>query len=198
MGSLSTAAITLALVGVAIWAGRIAVSALRQTTLDSISQTRPYVYAHLVPSIAGIGSWDLTIKNSGQFSAKEMSMSCSEWPDYDDLFTQRFRVMFNSEQTIPSGVSIRTLWRAVAFSDHTVTVGSPMMGMHESCSISAKYRGDHPKDLYSDTYSFSNETRGRTPMPAGGTEPSSSLNPGEKSLHKMLSRVAQSIGELGQ
>lgn len=197
-GTWVTALATIALVIAAIWAGRIAVDTLRQMKADSAAQTRPYLYVHLVPSIGGVAAWDLVIKNSGRSSARAVTLGTNNWPDRQDRMLDALKVMFKTEQTLPPGVSIRCLWRAETPEGTTDSSGKPIVGMPKTCSVDVHYRGDDDGVWYSDTFNFSSETIGMTPAPAAGPNPSPSLSPGEKSMHKMLSRIAQSIGELSR
>jgi hypothetical protein len=55
---------------------------------------------------------------------------------------------------------------------------------------------DSSQPHYEDSYTVSTETMGLTPVASSGPEPGPRLTPGEQSLHKMLGRIVQSIGEL--
>lgn len=197
IGSLATAVATIALVIAAIWAGSIAVSTLRQMKADSIAQTRPYVYVHLVPSIGGVAAWDLVVKNSGRSSARQLTLTTNDWPNRNDDVLGPLKVMFGAEQIVPPNVSIRSLWRTDTPDGTTTTKGKPVMGMPRTSSVTVRYHGDTDA-WYSDTYAFSSETIGLTPVPASGPEPHEDMTPVERNFQIMLSRIAQNIGELGR
>lgn len=87
--SLGTAIFTLGLVVVAVIAWRTARKTLEASTrasqaaeaaneqarLDSIEQTRPYIYVELVPSLAGIGQFDVRITNVGRSTARSLTLA---------------------------------------------------------------------------------------------------------------------------
>ena len=54
-------------------------TANEQAKLDSIEQTRPYVYVEVVPGLAGSRSWDVRIRNSGRSAARNLRLEYDSW-----------------------------------------------------------------------------------------------------------------------
>ena len=76
-----TAGLTFGVLVAALWAASAARDTLAQMRADSAAQTqdsaranRPYVHARMVPSIAGLDTWDLVIENSGRTAAYELTL----------------------------------------------------------------------------------------------------------------------------
>lgn len=204
-GSLATALLTLGLLIGAYAAWRTAKASLNQARdaqlqikLDSIEQTRPYVFAQIVPGLGGPGAWDLLIRNSGRSAAVDLTIQTEDWPEADDKIVTELRKMFLTKQTIPPEVSLRSFWRIDAVSGSARSDGGPAVdGMPKTAALTLRYASqDRSSPHYSDTYLISIETIGLTPAASTGPNPSAHLTPGEASLHKMLGRIVQSIGEL--
>lgn len=204
-GSILTALLTLGLLLGAYAAWRTAKASLDQARdaqlqikLDSIEQTRPYVFAHIVPGIGGGGSWDLKLRNSGRSAATDLTVDTEDWPGADDLIVKKLREMFQAAQTLPPGVSIRSFWRIEPTRGSVRTDGGPEVdGMPKTARLTMRYSSPDPSNpRYEDTYVVSTDTIGLTPVASTGPNPSSKLSPGEASLHKMLGQIVQSLGEL--
>jgi len=88
----ATAVLTLAILVMAVFAWRTAKATLKaseeashaaavsakaaqeaneQARLDSIAQTRPYVFVEVKPGLAAVGTWDLRVTNNGQSPARD-------------------------------------------------------------------------------------------------------------------------------
>lgn len=105
--SFATAVFTLGLLVAAVWAGFTAVSAMRaskaasnaaaeaneQMKLDSIAQTRPYVYADIVPSLAGRRHFDLRITNVGKTAARNLHIQFDNWPEKIDDVAEHVKIL---------------------------------------------------------------------------------------------------------
>ncbi|MDQ1060461.1 hypothetical protein QFZ23_004362 [Arthrobacter globiformis] len=204
-GSIGTAALTLGLLVGAIAAWHTAKESLKQARaaqlqikLDSIEQTRPFVFARIVPGIGGVSTWDLVVSNSGKSSAEDLIIDTDDWPENDDLIVTALKRMFSTKQTLPPGVSLRSFWRIDPTPGSRRSDGGPDVdGMPRTATLKLTYTSQDPtKPLYNDTYVISNENIGLTPVASKGPDPSSRLSDGEASLHKMLGRIVQSIGEL--
>lgn len=204
-GSIFTALLTLGLLVGAYAAWRTAKESLDQAReaqlqikLDSIEQTRPYVFAQIVPGLGGPSAWDLLIRNSGRSAATGLTISTDDWPETDDLIVKQLRKMFATNQTIPPGVSLRSFWRIDPAPGSTRADGGPEVdGMPKTATLTMRYTSQDPAHPhYEDTYVISTETIGLTPAASTGPHPSTKLTPAEASLHKMLGRIVQSISEL--
>ena len=77
----------------ASYAARASAEAARlaneQAKQDSIAQTRPYVDAEIVPGLAGIGAWDLKVRNTGKSPARGLLLDLDEWPQDSDHIAER-------------------------------------------------------------------------------------------------------------
>ena len=206
--SLATAIFTFGLLVAAVWAGCTAVSAMRaskaasaaaaeaneQTKLDSIAQTRPYVYAEIVPSLAGTGHYDLRIMNAGKTAARNLHIQFDNWPEKIDDVAEQVKVLFETERTLPPGCSIRTYWRLQGnFSDGTTEVGMPKEG-----TIELFYASDDPSaPEYQEQYEIMILRSGLAPVSEGGPEPDGLSNK-ERKFYLLGQAIARSIGNLSR
>lgn len=122
--ALVTAAATVALVVavVAWWTARATLAASRraseaaeaaneQARLDSIAQTRPYVYVEVVPGLAGMDTYDVRVFNSGRSAARGLTLDYDSWPAQPDSIVQALEKMFHTPRILPPGCSLRAVWR---------------------------------------------------------------------------------------
>lgn len=200
IAALITAGATVGLVVGAFLAWHIARTTLKQMRDDSARQTRPYVYAVLVPGLWGAGTWDLDLRNTGQSAARRLTADFTGWPSKDDLITDGLRSLFGEEQTLPPGVSVRTMWRTTTDPGGTAVgpLSDAVNGIPNAATITFKYCGEDPNEPeYQDTYTLDPDIIAPiTPMASQGPEPSSKLTEGERSRHRMLQRVVAGLGEL--
>lgn len=201
-GSWVTALATVGLVIAAIWTAWVAIGTLRQMRRDSEAQTRPYVYAQVVPSLAGIGSWDLIVKNVGRSAARNLTAELSIWPQDDDIVTQPLRTMFSTPQTLPPGAQLRAYWLMEP------PAGSKMIdpqsgkevsytGVKDPVTVTFSYRGDGPSAAgYQDEFDLDTARIGLTPVASSGPEPKESLEPKDKEIYKILGYIVSQLGEL--
>lgn len=66
-------------------------AANEQLRRDSAEQTRPYVFAEVLPGLAGSPTWDIRISNSGKSSARELTLKPTCWPDRHDMAIRSLR-----------------------------------------------------------------------------------------------------------
>lgn len=206
--SLATAIFTLGLLVAAVWAGLTAVSAMRaskaasdaaaeaneQMKLDSIAQTRPYVYAEIVPSLAGAGHFDLRIMNVGKTAARNLYVQFDNWPKEIDDVAQQVKILFETERTLPPGCSIRTYWRLEGnFSDGTTEAGMPKEG-----KIELFYGSDDPAaPQYQEQYEILMFRSGIFPVAEDGPEPNN-LHGTDRTFYLLGQAIARSIGNLSR
>jgi hypothetical protein len=211
----ATAVLTLALVGVALWAGITAIHTLRtsqraseaaivaaeaarsaneQARVDSIEQTRPYVYAEIAPSLAGANHFDLKIRNSGKSAARNLTLDYSDWPAPLDDVACSIRTLFDTPRTLPPDCSIRVLWRLQGnFSDGTTEAGMPKSGI-----INLKYTSDDSsKPQYSEHYDVQISTSGLWPVPEAGPRPDG-MSGDAKKFYVLGQALLRRVGELGR
>lgn len=206
--SFATAIFTLGLLVAAVWAGCTAVSAMRaskaaseaaaeaneQMKLDSIAQARPYVYAEIVPSLAGRRHFDLRITNVGKTAARNLCMKFDNWPDEIDDVAEKIKILFETKRTLPPGASIRTYWRLEGnFSDGTTEAGMPDEGV-----IELFYDSDDPAaPQYQEQYEILIFSSGLFPVSEDGPEPNN-LHGKERTFYLLGQAIARSIGNLSR
>lgn len=199
----ATAFLTLGLLVAAVLAARAAISTLRQMKKDSIAQSRPYVYAQLVPGLGGVGTWDLIIKNAGQSAARNVTATVSEWPEQKDFIIDALSTMFSTPQTLPPGTHLRTFWYMRAqeggyLEDPETGDKFNSHGLPDRTKVFLSYEDeDKPARIYRDEYDLSTETIGMTPISTKGpNEPRSMEDPDAKAIYKILGYVVRQLGEL--
>lgn len=201
--SWATAALTLGLLIAAALAARAAIKTLRQMERDSIAQSRPYVYAQVVPGLAGPRTWDLIVKNAGQSAARNLTAKLSSWPKDDDFITEPLRTMFTTPQTLPPGTQVRTFWHMKAqqggqLTDPKTGARSSSHGFGDQVRITLSYQDDNqPTRTYLDEYDLNMSAVGLTPLSTSGPDlPSSVDDPNSAALYKILGTLVRQVGEL--
>lgn len=203
--TLATAIISLGLLVGALLAWRVARATLDQSKRtheqmekDSIEQTRPYVYAHLVPGLAGMTTWDLVITNTGKSTARNLTIMCDTWPDIDDELSKSLRKMFETPQSLPPGVSLRTMWKLSLDEGQRWSDGTDdPAGIAAGAGLHLSYTSDDPsKPSYTDHYRLDDSVIGMTPVPSTGPRVNATFTPAETQLHNILREAAIHIGEL--
>lgn len=191
-----TAIATVGLVIGAVIAWRTAKQTLMQMRHDSIAQTRPYLYATLVPSLSGGARYDLLIENTGASTARNVKATCPEFPSAPDDIAEKIKRFLDAEHTIPPGVRLRNYWRLDLESGHTWSDGTmDPAGMPERTSVILNYE-DQEGRKYDDTYDLDVVSLLFAPMPAKGPKVKDNLSPEQKDMHKMLGIIAAALGEL--
>lgn len=197
----ATALLTLFLLLIAIWAGWTAVKTMKvsreaneQTKRDSVEQTRPYVYAEIIPSLAGIGTYDLRISNSGESSARDLKLSFSNWPEEMDDVAEKIKALFDQPRTLPPGCSIRSFWRLTGnFDDGTTETGMPDHGV-----IGVSYTSDDPSEpSYTDQFDFDIEQSGVWPVADAGPDPVH-LKGDSRTFYMLGQAISRNIGEISR
>lgn len=196
IGSVATALATLALVIAAVWAGRIAVNTLRQMKSDSIAQTRPYVTAAIMPSIAGIGKYDLVIENTGNSTARNLKIGCHPLDESHDQFTAALSDLFAMSHTLHPSRGHRVFWRLELREGHTWGDGSnEPAGMPQDAELTLEYE-DSNRQRYFDSFELTTQIFRMAPGPAAGPNIKPSISNEQKDMHEMLAVIASAIGEL--
>ena len=197
---------SLGLLVVAIWAWRTSHETLKATEAaaraaqlaneqaqrDSIEQTRPYVYAEIVPSLAGAGNYDLRIQNPGRSAARNLTFTFDPPLEQLDDVAQSVQTLLETPRTLPPGSSIRSYWRLEGnFTDGTKEAGLPQRG-----SLTAHYTSDDSSSpQYQDTYDFDLSKAGLWPLPAQGPVPEH-LPRTSRLFYKLGRAIAFHIAEL--
>jgi hypothetical protein len=203
--ALATAILSLGLLVGAVLAWRVAKATLdqskaahRQMEKDSVEQTRPYVYAHLVPGLAGTSTWDLLITNTGKSTARELLIDCDPWPEIDDELTGPLRKMFSTPQSLPPGVSLRTMWKlGLGENERWADGTTDPAGIASGATLRLTYTSDDAsKPSYRDVYRLDDSVIGMTPVPSTGPAAKPGLTAAEKDLHNVLRAATLHLGEL--
>lgn len=122
----ATAVFSFALVVLPLWAGRTAIRTLRasqgaseaaiasaeaaraaneQARFDSIEQTRPYVYAEVIPGLSGGSCYDLRLRNCGKSTARDVTLEYSNWPDKLDDVAESIKELFQTPRSLAAVLS---------------------------------------------------------------------------------------------
>jgi hypothetical protein len=179
-------------------AGRASAEAARaaneQARFDSVAQTRPYVWVEVVPGLAGPGTYDLRVKNTGRSAARGVRLEFDRWPDPADDVAKAVRELFETPRTLPPECSIRTMWRLEGnFTDGTTEAGLPKSG-----SISVSYRGDDPAEPdYLDAFDVMIDRAGLWPVGESGPRPDG-LSGDARKFYVLGQTLVQQVSELGR
>lgn len=175
-------------------ASAAAEAANEQARLDSIEQTRPYVYVEVVPGLAGIETFDIRISNTGRSAARELTLDAEPWPDQLDDVGQAVRDLFRTPRTLPPGCSIRAFWRlAGQFAD-----GSTQAGMGTATRVSVRYFGSDPSQVaYVDHFEAMVDNAGLWPVPEAGPNPDG-LSGDARKFYVLGQAMIRRVGELGR
>lgn len=179
-------------------AAEAAEAANEQLRRDSVEQTRPYVFAEVIPGLAGVTSWDLRITNAGKSSARELTLTPSKWSDREDTVTQSLRELLETPRTLPPGCSIRALWRIGPPEPGHHTDGPHEMGMDERGQVRVEYRSDDPQHApYVDVFDVNTHGAGLWPVPEAGPTPDG-LNGDLRKFYRLGQTLVRRVGELGR
>lgn len=171
-----------------------AAEANEQMKLDSTAQTRPYVYAEIVPSLGGTDAYDLRVTNVGRTAARNLYIQFNNWPKKIDDVAEHVKILFETERTLPPGCSIRTYWRLEGnFLDGTTEAGMPKEG-----KIELFYGSDDPAaPQYKEQYEILMSRSGLLPVAEDGPEPNN-LHGKERKFYLLGQAIVRSIGNLSR
>lgn len=200
----ATALFTLVLVVAALWSLRAALKTLEasrtaneQAERDSIERTRPYVFVEVIPGLAGLASYDLVIRNTGQSAARGVILQFDPWPEKIDDIAEKVRTLMETPRDLPPGSSLRVVWHfgtseGEMFDDGTTEAGMPLAG-----SITVQYDSDELKrGTYTEIYPFDVNTAGPWPAPTTGPEPQGLRDKRDRLFYKALQALTHHVGEL--
>lgn len=190
---------------------RAAREANEQAKNDSILQTRPYLYAEVLPSIAGVGSYDLVVRNRGQSAARDVRMAFEPPLDAPDDIATAILHAFRTPRDLPPGSSFRTYWHIAAPEDEilgdpkgTEPIKTGESGMPKHGVIHLDYRGDDPSQApYTERSPFDVEMAGLWPVPEDGPDAvqpkdtrETKMTPQERRFYKALQALNRHLGHL--
>lgn len=204
----SLAVLTLVIAGLAACAWKTAKSTLdaarasadaarvanEQARRDSKARTRPYVWVEILPGLAGVGTYDVRITNTGRTPARSLRLEFDSWPDSLDDVGRAVRQFFETPRTLPPNCSVRSYWRLEGdFTDGTTEAGLPKHGC-----IAVSYRGDEPSEgTYADSFDVMIDQSGIWPVPEVG--PTSDGLKGESRKFFLLGQaLVRRVGELAR
>lgn len=208
ISAMATALLTLLIAVLALWAwltseealkaSRAAADAAReaneQAKRDSIEQTRPYIFAEILPSLGSTMAYDIRIQNTGRSAARNLTLTLDAWPESLDDVAEATCRLLTTPRDLPPGSSIRSYWYIKArgqFTDGTTAAGMRPRGV-----LTAYYTSDDPSaPAYEDSYPFDVDTSGMWPTPARGPDPD---GPGSfpRKCYRLARDIAWHIGEL--
>ncbi|WP_026535326.1 hypothetical protein [Arthrobacter sp. H14] len=196
IGTCLTAVATVGLVIGAFTAWHTARKTLDQMKSDSLAQTRPYIFASLVPSLSGPAKFDLVIENTGVSTARNVQFTCPEFPSKPDDVAEKLARFLNAKHTVPPKARLRNYWRLGLESGHEWSDGTTKpAGMPEQATLVIDYEDDAGRE-YQDIYALDVVGLLFAPVPAKGPNVKESLSDEQKDTHKMLGVLAAAIGEL--
>lgn len=168
-----------------------------QAKIDSIEQTRPYVYAEVVPGLHGVGMWDLRIANVGKSAARDLTLGYDEWPEVPDDVGRALRTFFETPRTLPPGCSIRAIWRLTSGTG-TFSDGSTEAGLGTGGHLRVSYTSADPSQpIYADTFDVMIDNAGMWPVSESGPEPTGLKDP-ERKFYLLGQVIARRLGELNR
>ncbi|QEU12462.1 hypothetical protein [Dermabacter vaginalis] len=201
LAAITAALLTCGLLFVGWKTARAARDTLHQMKKDSIAQqldsariSRPYVYAHIAPSLAGEGAWDLILENTGKTAAYDIKINIEADGVEDDIVSNAVKIFAQAGTFLPPGVRLRTFW---AFdpdekSDQPRAMGYPRAGISLTYVDGEGTRYDDRKVILDPTL------LGLTPVPTTGPESKSGANKEERNIAHALRAIAHNVGELNR
>lgn len=175
-------------------------SALR--TAQNEQATRPYVFARLVPSLAGSSSlgWDLAIENGGLSAAYGVTMQVQtddDGTDSNDALREANARLASGGQMLAPGQRIRTMWHLPederADPPEPMGFGRAVVRFTYRNAARTAYEDDEPIVLDPDKL-------GLTPTPNRGAA-ASSADPdkdGPRDVVNALRQISEYLGELNR
>lgn len=175
--------------------------ASRQAERESEDRNRPYVSAQVVPSISGMGAWDLRIRNTGGTTAKEITIRLikgeyieGEGAHDSEIYNQMI-ALENTKFDLQPDTSLRIYWSFYSTNTGEVEVGAPLQG---TIGITYHWRDESIDKLYRERVSYDCETP-LIPVPSTGVE-RKGRNKGTTliNIEHTLRSISSSIGELNR
>lgn len=196
--ALTTALLTFGLVaaaGAAYYAARDTLAQMREDSAarreDSARAARPYVHTRMVPSIAGLDTWDLIVQNTGMTAAHDLHLTIAPLDDApvpDDAVTAPLLRLANAGLTVHPGERLRSYW--VLLAESPDPTGFP------PSRIAISYTDSKGTPYTERPVLFDPASVGLTPVPHVGSEtPRNRSGSGVRNLENALRAVARNIGE---
>lgn len=166
-----------------------------QAKLDSIAQTRPYIFVEIVPGLTGQAAYYVRIANVGRTSARAVTINFDSWPDQLDDVASPLKELFETPRTLPPGSRIRSIWRI----DGNFTDGSTEAGMPISVGTAVvTYKSDDPsRPTYADIYELRTDKSGLWPVSEDGPTPDG-VSGSSRKFYLLGQALVRRVGELGR
>lgn len=175
--------------------------ASQQAERESEDRNRPYVSAQVVPSIAGVGAWDLRIRNTGGTTAKEIKIRLIKGSfikgstDNDINICQKIENSVGSTFDLQPDTSLRLYWSFYSSSTEKVETGAPLRGAIE---VTYRWRDENVDKHYKEIIPYDCET---LLIPAPSTGARRAGKDSEVTLINIehaLRSISSNIGELNR
>lgn len=175
--------------------------ASQQAKQESEDRNRPYVSAQVVPSLAGMGAWDLQIRNTGGTTAKEIKIRLVKGEyikgknSKDHEICKRIVKSINTSFDLQPNTRLRIYWSFYSPETEKVEVGAPLQGIIE---ITYHWHDDSIDKPYQERIPYDCKT---LLIPASGT---GTKRKGEDSktvlinIEHALRSISSNIGELNR
>lgn len=186
---------------VAAWA---AARTWTQAREDSAAQTRPYIWADLLPGVHGVQCFDLVIRNTGRTAAASLSITLPELPEVtsedDATYRKTIQDGLAALTSLPPGAFRRMLW---------INGQDSAAGMPNQVDLRITYRG--PEQLrgpkkgwapwskpgvvsdYDEVHALRVEPLYAGPMPTSGPNPHKDMTVTDRQMYGALGLIAQNI-----
>lgn len=181
--------------GLAYYAARDTLTQMREDSAarrdDSARATRPYVHARMVPSIAGLDTWDLIIQNTGQTAAHDLHLTITplnDAPIPDDDVTAPLLRLASAGLTVHPGERLRSFW--VLLAESPDPTGFP------PSRVAVTYEDSEGTPYTERPVLFDPSSVGLTPVPYTGSEsPRNRSGSGVRNVENALRAIARNVGE---
>ncbi|MGY5764299.1 hypothetical protein ACXET9_03730 [Brachybacterium sp. DNPG3] len=181
--------------GHAYYAARDTLAQMREDSAarrdDSARTTRPYVHARMVPSIAGLDTWDLVIQNTGKTAAHNLQLEIAPLNNASitvDSVTGPVLQFATASLSVHPGERIRSFWVLGAAS--SAPTGFP------PSRVAVTYE-DSEGNLYTERpVLFDPASIGQTPAPYTGAIRNGGSQAAQlRNIENALRAVAHNLGE---
>lgn len=163
--------------------------------------SRPYVVADIVPSLHGIGAWDLVLHSTGKSAAHEVAVFTdpADWAprDDDDHISEHLATYLADKRDLPPGARHRLMWRYEERDKKTNELKA-VAGAPPAATVTVTYQDEKGAKTYDFSASFDLDVIAPiTPAPAEGprmmgTEKGHEL----MNIDRALRTLSQHVGEL--
>ncbi|MFR0587886.1 hypothetical protein [Bifidobacterium pseudolongum] len=175
--------------------------ASQQAERESEDRNRPYVSAQVVPSLGGMGAWDLQIRNTGGTAAREITIRLVEGQfikgsTEDDIkVCQRIEKSIDSRFTLQPDTSLRLYWSFYSTTTEEVKTGAPLRGTIE---VTYRWWDENIDKRYKEIIPYDCETL-LIPAPSTGAKRAGKASEATLiNIEHALRSISSNIGELNR